>query len=271
MTFRHPTLAAALIFTFIALIPAAAESSIDDFTANTPGSALSVDHSEWGNLLEKYLTFSNSSGINRFDYAAVSTADLNSLDSYLTMLQKTDVGGMDKDEQMAFWINLYNALTVKVILDKFPVNSIKDISLPGSRGGPWKAPLVTVAGVNLSLNDIEHGILRPIWKDKRIHYAVNCASLGCPNLAPKPYIGETLDTMLDNAASDYINHPRGVDRDGRRLRLSSIYNWYKEDFGDRTELEAHLLQYAGPDTTRKIREASGSIKYGYDWNLNKPD
>ncbi len=261
----------ALAIMLLSLSSAAAESPADDFKAFSRGSAVTVDHSTWGTLLETYIDDAHPSGINLFNYVAVTPADRRNLDSYLKDLQQIDVTGLDKDEQMAYWINLYNALTIKVILDYYPVDSIRDISLPGSRGGPWKAALVTVGGVDLSLNDIEHGILRPIWGDPRIHYAVNCASMGCPNLASKPYTGENLDTMLNDAARSYINHPRGVDRDGRRLRLSSIYNWYKEDFGNRDELEVHLLQYADPESSEEIRGASGSIKYGYDWDLNEAE
>ena len=259
----------ALTMTLMVLASATAESPADEFKAYSQGSSVTIDHSAWGTLLGIYIDDAHPSGINLFDYAAVSAADRGILDSYLNRLQQVDVAGMDKDEQMAYWINFYNALTIKVILDHYPVDSIKDISLPGSRGGPWKASLVTVQGVDLSLNDIEHGILRPIWGDPRIHYAVNCASIGCPNLASKPYTGENLDTMLNDAARSYVNHPRGVERDGRRLKLSSIYNWYKKDFGNRDELKAHLLQYADPKTAEDIRGASGSFKYDYDWDLNE--
>lgn len=261
-----------IVLTFlVTLVPvafAAAQSPAEHFADNIAGSTIVVDHEDWNVLLETYLDSNHPSGINLFDYAAVTSADQERLDSYIEELQQVDVPGLNRDEQMAYWINFYNALTVKVILDNFPVESIRDISLPGSRGGPWKAKLVSVMGMELSLDDIEHGILRPIWKDARIHYAVNCASMGCPNLAAGVYTAENLEEFLDAAAGAYVNHPRGVDRNGRRLYLSSIYNWYKEDFGNRTELETHLLKYADPETAEKIRGASGRISYGYDWNLN---
>ncbi len=261
----------ALSLTLVILITGmafSAESPADQFSEYTPGSMATLDHGTWNNLLTKYVDDRHPSGINLFNYAGVTSADRELLGEYLDILQDTDISNLDRDEQMAYWINFYNALTVQVILNAYPVESIRDISLPGSRGGPWKASLVTVKGTELSLDEIEHGILRPIWGDPRIHYAVNCASIGCPNLAPAAYTGENLESMLNVAARSYINHPRGVDRDGRRLVISSIYNWYKEDFGNKDELKTHLLQFADPDTAEMISGASGSIRYGYDWNLN---
>lgn len=254
----------------IALMPLAADSPAEKFFPYSADSNLSVDHSPWAGILDKYLDADHPSGINRFDYKSVTPSDRRALDDYVESLQSVDVAALNRDEQMAYWINFYNALTVKVILDHYPVDSIRDISLPGSRGGPWKAALVTVKGTELSLDDIEHGILRPIWKDPRIHYAVNCASIGCPNLADQPYEADRLEEMLDNAARGYVNHPRGVGFDGRRITLSSIYNWYNEDFGDRNGLMDHLLKYADSDTADALRGYDGRFRYDYNWELNQP-
>ncbi|MEO1088179.1 MAG: DUF547 domain-containing protein, partial [Acidobacteriota bacterium] len=171
---------------------------------------------------------------------------------------------------MAYWINLYNVLTVKTVLEHYPVESIKDIALApaGAGGGPWDAPLVEVLGRALSLNDIEHRILRPIWADERIHYAVNCAALGCPNLAAVPFTGRTLDGLLDRAAEAFINHPRAVRFDGGRLVLSSIFDWYGVDFGDREELLEHLAEHARPPVDEQLETFSGEIVFEYDWDLN---
>ena len=245
--------------------------SLDEvFAAYDEQSARMVDHSAWDGLLGRYLDSEHPSGVNRFDYAAVSPEDRRVLDEYLDELQSLSPASLNRDEQMAYWFNLYNALTVRVILDHYPAASIRDISLPGSRGGPWKAALVTVEGRPLSLDNIEHDILRPLWGDPRIHYAVNCASIGCPDLAPRAYRGAILEEMLDEAARSYINHPRGVSMNGRRLTLSSIYSWYKEDFGNREELYAHLLGYADGETAEAVRASKGRPRYRYDWALNSP-
>lgn len=259
-----------VIILFTAALAIHAESLQEYFSTYQESSTESIDHQMWNNILNRYLDHNHPSGVNRFDYQAVSAQDAKQLEAYLSMLEETPIMDFNRDEQMAYWINFYNALTVKVIVDHYPVKSIKKISLPGSRRGPWKAKLVRVQGIDLSLDDMEHGILRPIWKDPRIHYAVNCASIGCPNLAPSAYTAVNLETMLDEAARDYINHPRGVNHQSRKLELSSIYKWYKEDFGDIKELYAHLLQYADENTAGMIQGASGSPRYDYDWDLNAP-
>ena len=134
---------------------------------------------------------------------------------------------------MAYWINLYNALTVKVVLDAYPVDSIRDIHEGVSRlPAPWGDVHTNVAGQDLTLDQIEHGILRPIWRDERIHYAVNCAAYGCPHLLETAFTAANTESLLDAGARDYVNNPRGVDVvDDDFIVISSIYEWYAEDFG----------------------------------------
>ena len=172
---------------------------------------------------------------------------------------------------MAYWINLYNALTVDTVLNHYPVGSIRDISIsPGLfNRGPWDRKLVTVEGQALSLNDIEHRILRPIWHDPRIHYAVNCASLGCPNLANTAYDGSHLDAMLDAAARAYVNNPRGAAVHDGKLTVSSIYRWYEADFGSTDAgVIAHLKRYAEPPLAAALNGISAIADDHYDWRLN---
>jgi hypothetical protein len=172
---------------------------------------------------------------------------------------------------MAFWINLYNALTLQVVARRHPVDSIRDIDIsPGwFSDGPWDAVLVSVEGEALTLNDIEHRILRPIWRDPRIHYAVNCASLGCPNLAQTPYRARQLEAQLERAARAFVNHPRGVKAEQGRVTASRIYDWYREDFGtSEAELLAHLRRYAAPGLAARLAAAGAIAGYAYDWNLN---
>ncbi len=151
-----------------------------------PASSQKIDHSAWDTWLKKYLVAPHPSGIHRVRYGSVAPEDRKALKSYLEKLQSLQISQYNRAEQKAYWINLYNALTVEIVLSRYPVESIRDISIsPGlfSRG-PWDAKLLTVEGEKLSLNDVEHRILRPIWQDARVHYGVNCASLGCPNLQP---------------------------------------------------------------------------------------
>ncbi len=239
------------------------------FAAN---STVTIDHSAWADFLSRYLVTKHPSGINRVRYVAVTSQDKKALDGYLAKLQGTAVSMLARPEQKAYWINLYNALTVKVILDHYPVKSIRDIDIsPGwFSNGPWDAKLLTIEGEKLSLNDIEHRILRPIWQDVRVHYAVNCASLGCPNLQAQPFTVMNLDDLLDQAARDYINHPRGMKIVGDKAVLSSIYDWFQVDFGgDEEGVRQHLLMYAASDRADYLKAGKSDFSYAYDWALNE--
>ena len=120
------------------------------------------------------------------------------------------------------------------------------------------------------VNDIKHRILRPIWKDPRLHYALNCASLGCPNLQPKAFNSENVESLLASGARDYINHSRGMRfEDEDKLVLSKICNWYGVDFGDNEkDLLQHLMLYAKPEMKKRLLAFSGDIDFEYDWDLN---
>jgi hypothetical protein len=166
---------------------------------------------------------------------------------------------------------MYNALTVSVVLDFYPVKSIQDIDLgPGLFTiGPWDKKPIKVDDEAVSLNDIEHRILRPIWKDPRIHYAVNCASVGCPNLQRAAYTAARMDTMLERAASTFVNNPRGARFSDGKLVVSKIYAWFLDDFGgSKDAVLNHLRKYANKDLANKLGQATGISGYEYDWNLN---
>ena len=240
------------------------------FKASNPASTTVIDHGAWSAFLGKYVVRS-ADGINRLAYSKVSPADKQALKTYLRLLQTIRVAALKSEEQRAFWANLYNALTLDVVLDHYPVKSIKDISLGGGlfASGPWSKPLVTIEGKQLSLDNIEHDILRKVWHDPRTHYSVNCASLGCPNLMPVAYAGATLDAMLTQGARDYINHPRGVRVTGQKVQLSRIYSWFSEDFGSSDNaVLAHLKTFAAPMLKAELDSVQSISGYDYDWSIN---
>ena len=235
-------------------------------------SLILVDHTDWDLLLQHYVNADHPSGINRFRYSSVSPEDRRRLKDYLRKMQEIQVSGLNRNEQKAYWINLYNALTVTVILDHYPVKSIRDIDIsPGIfSNGPWDAELLTIEGKKLSLNDIEHRILRPVWQDNRIHYAVNCASLGCPNLQPRAFTSENIEIHLEKAAHDFINHPRGVSFSPDRLVVSSIYFWFQADFGGSEKgIIGHLRKYLSPENLKKLDGKQKKMSHQYDWTLNE--
>jgi len=241
---------------------------------HTPESKTMIDHDSWSRLLKKYLVTDHPSGIHRFRYGSVSAADAGNLAQYVERLEKTPVSSLNRDEQKAYWVNLYNALTVKVILDHYPVKSITDIDIsPGFfSNGPWDARLLSIEGEKVSLNDIEHRILRPIFKDNRLHYALNCASLGCPNLQPVAFTAANTEDLLEVGARAYINSPRGARMFNGDLRVSSIYKWFQIDFGgsERGVID-QLTRYADPGLAKVLQTYDGRVRYDYDWALNEPE
>jgi hypothetical protein len=237
-----------------------------------PESIEEVDHSDWEKILNRYVDARHPSGINRFHYGSVREQDKYGLKTYLKKMEQIQVTNLNRPEQKAYWINLYNALTVHVILQHYPVRSIRDIDIsPGLfNDGPWDAKLLKVEGRDISLNDIEHRILRPIWQDNRVHYAVNCASLGCPNLQPQAYTTENLEIFLEKGAHQFINHPLGARFVRNKLQVSSIYFWFQEDFGDSKEgVIKHLELYLTDTKVKKLKTLQKGMSHQYDWNLNE--
>jgi Protein of unknown function, DUF547 len=232
----------------------------------------------YAELLAKYVSASPD-GVNRVAYGKwkVTQPDCDKLGEVINAMVAQKPSAMPRNDAFAYWANLYNAVTLKVILDAYPVKSIRDIKSTGtslldfkSFTGPWRTKRVVVEGNELSLDDIENSVLRPLFKDPRGHYSINCASVGCPNLRQKPWIGQTLDADLDDAARTYINNPRGVSvgRDGA-VTVSSIYSWFDDDFGgNKAGVLAHLRKYASADLAAKLKDKT-TFNHSYDWALNE--
>ncbi|WP_299978313.1 DUF547 domain-containing protein [uncultured Pseudoteredinibacter sp.] len=220
----------------------------------------------WQAFLERYVS-TDSSGLNRVDYAAVTEDDKLALNRLQDSLVNVDPRGWSDSEQQAFWINSYNLSVVSLVLQHYPVSSIKDIRLSFKslfNGGPWEDKLIKVAGIKLSLNDIEHRILRPIWKDQRFHFALNCASVGCPNLANDIYRAQTLNEQLNLAEKTFLQSLRGFERTDNAYQVSSIFNWYWRDFSDK---KTNLWEYFQKQGL--IDEPVEGFQYQYDWSLNE--
>lgn len=234
---------------------------------HAPGARGSVDHAAFDSLLARHRGM-GADGIALFAYQA-ARADRAALTGYLARLQATDVDALDRPEQFAFWANLYNALTLDVVLANWPVASLREIRSGLFAPGPWGRKLATVANEALTLDDIEHRILRPLWRDPRVHYAVNCASLGCPDLPARAFRAGSLDADLDSAARIFVNHPRGARIEGDRLVVSSIYRWFIEDFsGTDAGAIAHLARYAAPPLAAQLRGRQRLDRDAYDWAIN---
>lgn len=248
--------------------PLIAASLAERFAAS--GVAAAPDHSPWTKLLSAYLR-PRRDGVMGVAYARWKAEAREPLAAYLAMLAQVRVTALARRDQFAFWANLYNARTIALVLERYPVASIRDINLGGSLfgSGPWRAKLLSVEGVALSLDDVEHEILRKIWRDPRVHYAVNCASIGCPDLPRMAFTGATLEAMLERGAGAYVNHPRGVSVADGNITASRIYSWFAADFGNEAALLAHWRRYA---TGAQAKALDGPVRiggYAYDWALNE--
>lgn len=220
-----------------------------------------ISHATWQQFLDNYIVIDGQNHLIR--YQTVSSNDRSQLKQYIEQLANTDPRQFSQAEQYAYWVNLYNAITVELILDAYPVKSITKLGGLFSFG-PWGDEVITINGKALTLNDIEHRILRPIWQDPRTHYAVNCASLGCPNLQTQAFTAENTEALLERAARQFVNSDKGVLVLQNKLQLSSIYDWFIADFGTQEQLIEHLNQYR----TQPLSNVK-NIDYEYDWALNQ--
>jgi hypothetical protein len=220
-----------------------------------------VDHSIYNRLLKAHVIE------GRVDYGGFKK-DEAQLDAYLAALGAIDPGELAQQEQMAFYINAYNAWTIKLILGAWPeLNSIKDLG--GLFQSPWKKSFVKLRQRVVSLDHIEHNILRPRYKDPRIHFAINCASISCPPLLNAPYTGSELDRQLDVATTNFINDPDNNYIKGGALHVSKIFKWFNEDFNG--DVYGFFKRYARGELKQRLASNGGDLKIKYipyDWGLN---
>jgi hypothetical protein len=211
----------------------------------------SIDHTQWNALLSKYVSKDGKVNYKGFK------KDEKALQHYLEILQKnTPLNSWTKNEKLAYWINAYNAFTIRLILDHYPVKSIKDIR------DPWGKEFITIGKNTYSLEDIEHKILRKM-NEPRIHFAINCASYSCPNLSNKAYTQENLEQQLEAAAKHFVNDASKNSISKETIEISKIFNWFSSDFKKYGTIIAFLNTYS----TVKI-DSNAKIKYkSYNWNL----
>jgi hypothetical protein len=276
-TMTRRTLARALVVTvaglFAVVSPASATTIEAKFSKLAPSTTVAVDHAVWDKQLMVFVK-PDATGLNRVDYKRWKAEGHKALKGYVAMLQASDPAMLSRDDAFAFWANLYNARTVDIVLDHYPVESIKKISLGGSikanlGGGPWQAVTMKVSGIGLTLDDVEHKILRAYFKDPRVHYALNCASDGCPNLMTEAFTGAKLEAQLEAGAKAFVNHPRGISVDGGKVKASQIYNWFIADFGGRADkVLDHVRKYAEPALKAKLEGITTIASHDYLWSLN---
>ncbi|MGQ3891777.1 DUF547 domain-containing protein [Legionella sp. CNM-4043-24] len=237
---------------------------------NNPLSQETISHDDWQDFLDAHVSTSDE-GINLIDYSDLKKADLDLLSRYINKLSTIDIRHYNRSEQLAYWINLYNAQTVRTVANYYPISSVEQINIsPGLFSvGPWGAQLLTVNGHSMSLDDIQNRIIRPIWNDPRTHYALNNACIGAANLSRKAWRGDTIETQLNQAASRYINSFRGVQVIEGKLVVSKIYNWFVDDFGgSQKDVITHLRFFARQPLLNQLQHINGIDNYVYNWHLN---
>ena len=237
---------------------------------HSPDSSVHVSHELWQWFLDHFVV-THDSGVNRIDYAMVDALALQKLQNYIDQLSSIDPAKLNRNQQFAYWVNLYNAVTVTIIAAAYPVKSILDTGDGWFRRGPWRDKILSIQQQAVSLDDIEHRILRPIWRDYRIHFVVNCASIGCPNLLKQAISPFDLESQLNQATRAFLSHPRGFSINDDILYLSSIFAWYAGDFGkNQQQLLSTIAPYLSPQQANQIRQHK-RIRYRYDWALNDLD
>jgi hypothetical protein len=224
--------------------------------------AAPVDYSIYAELLNKHV---NDAMVS---YAGFKK-DEAKFDEFLKLLEGVDTSKLSRDEHMAFYINAYNAWTIKLILTEYPgIKSIRDIGNIFS--SPWGKEIVRIEGKVLTLDNLEHDILRPKFKDARVHFAINCAALSCPPLISEPYTGARLQEQLQSNAVAFINNPKSNYLKGDELYVSRIFKWFSEDFDD-GDILGYVTKFAQGDLKQKLLQGKDEIglEYlDYDWSLN---
>ena len=226
----------------------------NELTSTTANSAVNIDHSQWDKLLKKYVD--NEGMVNYKGFKK----DEAKLGEYLQKLsEKNPTDDWSVQELLAYYINLYNAATVKLIVENYPVKSIKDID------GAWTKGRVAVGDKMLSLGGIENGILRKM-NEPRIHFAINCASISCPKLLDVAYTAAKINEQLDRATKEFINSDKN-DISASNPKVSSIFDWYAKDY--KVNGKQDVIGYINQYSKTKINSGVTLSYKNYDWNLNE--
>ena len=211
-----------------------------------------LDHSAWDDLLKKHVKD------NGDVYYETFKADKNALNDYVTYLsQQIPEKSWSVEEQLAYFINVYNANTIKLIVDNYPLKSIKDIS------NPWLKNRINIGEEEFSLADIENGILRKM-NEPRIHFAINCASIGCPKLLNEAYTAKNVMDLMEKATEEFINNTAKNEIKANNIKISEIFKWYKNDFTENGSVIDYINQYS----KTKINPETEVNYLDYNWNLN---
>jgi hypothetical protein len=232
-------------------VPSLATKTDDNVKKEPAKTTSAPSHTAWNSLLSTNVN--STGGVN---YSTIKRSE-KALDSYLQLLAENPVqSSWSRNEQMAYWINLYNASTVKLIVENYPTKSIQDLE----GGKPWDKRWIKSGSKTYTLNEIENSVLRPQFKDARIHFAVNCAAQSCPRLMNKAFTADNLESLLEQNAKWFINSKFNKIT-ANKIQVSKIFKWYADDFGN-------MIDYLNKYSTTKIEDDAKVDYLEYDWSLN---
>ena len=220
--------------------------------------AFDQDYKSWDKFLKKYTVVEDKQTLVK--YKEIDKEDLKSILSEFEAVSKKDFKAWSKNQKLAFWINAYNAYTIQLILKHYPVKSIKDIGSLFST--PWSKEFINLLGKEMSLDDIEHETIRKNFKEPLIHFAVNCASIGCPSLSQSAFVGERIREQLAAAEKHFLNNKNKNQLRGNVIFVSKIFKWFGDDFGGYEPMKAYFKR-------RLVFEVKEIEYLDYNWNLNE--
>ena len=245
---------------FILILCSLTSCKVKDYAS----SSQPVSHNIWDSLVHKHVDETGKVNYKGF------IQDSMQLNAYLDILSKNhpNTKHWSRDEQLAYWLNAYNAFTVKIVADNYPVPSIKDIK----NGIPfvntvWDIKFIRIENAEYDLNNIEHGIVRPKFNEPRAHFALNCASVSCPRLRNEAYTPEKLEEQLSDQARYFLANPvKNKITDSKQVELSKIFSWFKGDF---TDSGLTLIEFLNQYAPLQIDKDANINHLDYDWNLNE--
>lgn len=265
----------ALSFVCMPIVSAAPKSELIEFWDDREElSVMQVDHSAWQDILTVYVDDQHPSGINRFDYSSVTASDAAKLKNYLSYLQKLEPRQLNSEEAKAYWINFYNATLVDKIADAYESGSrraIKRLMKGGVESRALTRDTTELLMQEISLNDIQHGILRPIWKDPRVHFVLSTAALSGANIQKTAFTGANNEALLEKAKTEFMQHPKAVRAEGNSLVLNSVFEWYAPDFGENRSAVLAYIRENTSDAMRQAMDGQPQIRFYYNWDLNTID
>ena len=236
--------------------------------ANQRVSFDAIDHGVWNQLLQKYV---DKDGLVNYKAWKADTKSTTALDGYINLLSTGDSGKpASREATLAYWINAYNAVTIKGILHEYPTKSIRNHTAKLWGYNIWKNLKLHTSGTKINLNDIEHEVLRKM-KEPRIHFAIVCASIGCPRLFNEAYVPQRLEEQLVTNTRDFFSRRQNFQVSGSTIKLSSILDWFGSDFGSDQAAQLRAISpYVPSSAQAALKQRGVRVSYlDYDWGINE--